>query len=250
MMSILRGVLFNLYLFWITLFMGLGTIPIRLMKNQDLALSYAKLWARAVLFGFTRISSVRIKITGQENLPPGPLLIASQHQSFFDGFIWMTLVERPDYIIKTELTRIPVVGPMLRLTGMISVDRKAGSKALRTMMQDAKSAHDAGRQIIIFPEGTRTLPGERHPIQPGIVALARQANVPVVPVATDSGLFWDRNPWLKRPGTLHIVIGQPLAAQQERKAFTKALESTWDELCTTHTLPRDPVDNSVDPENA
>lgn len=250
MMSILRGVLFNLYLFWITLFMGLGTIPIRLMKRQDLALSYAKLWARAVLAGFTRICSVRIEITGQENLPSGPLLIASQHQSFFDGFIWMNLVDRPDYIIKSELTRIPVVGPMLLLTGMIAVDRKAGSKALRDMMQASKAAHADNRQIIIFPEGTRTLPGERHPIQPGIIALARQADVPVVPVATDSGLFWDRSPWLKNPGVLHVVIGQPLAPQQERKAFTQALESAWDELCTTHVLPRDPVDNSVDLKNA
>lgn len=250
MMSILRGVLFNLYLFWITLFMGLGTIPIRLMKRQDLALSYAKLWARAVLAGFTRICSVRIEIMGQENLPSGPLLIASQHQSFFDGFIWMNLVDRPDYIIKSELTRIPVVGPMLLLTGMIAVDRKAGSKALRDMMHASKAAHADNRQIIIFPEGTRTLPGERHPIQPGIIALARQADVPVVPVATDSGLFWDRNPWIKNPGVLHVVIGQPLAPQQERKAFTQTLESAWDELCTTHVLPRDPVDNSVDLKNA
>ncbi|MBF0861466.1 lysophospholipid acyltransferase family protein [Gluconobacter kanchanaburiensis] len=248
-MSILRGVLFNLYLFWITLFMGFGTIPIRLMKRQDLALSYAKLWARLVLAGFCRICSVRIEITGRENLPSGPLLIASQHQSFFDGFIWMTLVDRPDYIVKSELTRIPVVGPMLLLTGMIAIDRKAGPKALRNMMQATKAAHADNRQIIIFPEGTRTLPGERVSIQPGVIALARQADTPVVPVATDSGLFWDRNPWLKRPGILHVAIGRPLPVEQERRAFTKGLESAWDDLCTTHALPRDPVDNSVDLTN-
>lgn len=246
-MSILRGILFNLYLFWLTVFMGLGTIPIRMLGRRVGALDYAKLWAKAVLAGYERICATRIEIIGTENLPSGPVLIASQHQSFFDGFVWMGLVSTPTYIIKTELTKIPIVGPMLRLSGMIAVNRNDGAKALRGMMQSARDANAAGRQVIIFPEGTRTLPGERCPIQPGIVALARQSNVPIIPVATDSGLFWDRGGWLKHRGTLRVVIGPALQHEQGRKGFTQALENAWDELCATHALPRDPVDNSVDP---
>ncbi|MFT8353189.1 MAG: lysophospholipid acyltransferase family protein [Gluconobacter japonicus] len=245
-MSIFRGLLFNLYFLFLTLIMGLGALPIRALGRKDLALSYAKLWSRAVLFGFSHLCSVRIAITGQENIPSGPCLIASQHQSFFDGFVWMNLVPLPTYIIKQELTRIPLVGPMLILAGMIPVKRSDGSKALRTMMKDSADAHAANRQIIIFPEGTRTLPGERQSIQPGIIALARQASVPVVPVATNSGLFWDRSPWHKRPGILKVAIGKPLPTTQGRGAFTGVLENAWDELCATHALPRDPVDNSVE----
>jgi len=245
-MSIFRGLLFNLYFLILTLIMGLGALPIRALKRRDLALSYAKLWSRAVLFGFSRLCSVRIEISGRDNLPAGPSLIASQHQSFFDGVVWMNLVPLPTYIIKQELTKIPLVGPMLILAGMIPVRRSEGSKALRTMMKDSADAHAANRQIVIFPEGTRTLPGERHSIQPGIIALARQANVPVVPVATNSGLFWDRSPWHKRPGILKVVIGRPLPATPGRGVFTAALEEAWDELCATHALPRDPVDNSVE----
>ncbi|MFT9095717.1 MAG: 1-acyl-sn-glycerol-3-phosphate acyltransferase, partial [Gluconobacter cerinus] len=101
-MSILRGLLFNLYFLILTVIMGLGAIPIRLMKRQDLALSYAKLWSRAVLFGFAQLCSVKIEVHGRDNIPSGPSLIASQHQSFFDGFIWMNLVPLPNYIIKAE----------------------------------------------------------------------------------------------------------------------------------------------------
>ncbi|MGY8605041.1 lysophospholipid acyltransferase family protein [Gluconobacter cerinus] len=245
-MSILRGLLFNLYFLILTVIMGLGAIPIRLMKRQDLALSYAKLWSRAVLFGFAQLCSVKIEVHGRDNIPSGPSLIASQHQSFFDGFVWMNLAPLPTYIIKAELTKIPLVGPMLVLSGMIPVERSAGSKALRTMMKDSARAHASDRQIIIFPEGTRTLPGERHPIQPGIIALARQANVPVVPVATNSGLFWDRSPWRKKPGVLKVVIGAPLPSTEGRNGFTTALNEAWDELCATHELPRNTVDNSVE----
>ena len=245
-MSILRGLLFNLYFLILTLIMGIGAFPIRLTGRADLALRYAKLWSRAVLFGFSRLCSVRIEITGLEHIPAGPSLIASQHQSFFDGFVWMNLVPLPTYIIKSELTKIPLVGPMLLLAGMIPVKRSEGSKALRTMMKDSADAHALHRQIIIFPEGTRTLPGQRQAIQPGIVALARQANVPVIPVATNSGLFWDRSPWRKRPGILKVVIGEPLPQIQGRTAFTDSLNEAWDKLCATQSLPRDPVDNSVE----
>lgn len=244
--GLLRGLLFNLYFAVLTLAMGLGALPIRLLHRRDLALSYAKAWSRAVLWGFCVIGGVRIEVTGRENLPPGPVLIASQHQSFFDGFVWMNLVPLPGYIIKKELTRIPLVGPMLLLSGMIPVERSAGAKALRDMTRAVTDAGAAGRQIVIFPEGTRALPGERAPIQPGIVALARQAGVPVVPVATNSGLFWDRANARKHPGVLKVVIGAPLPPIRERAAFTAALESAWDKLCETGDLPRHPVDNLVE----
>lgn len=238
MMSLIRGTLFNLYLVLLTLLMGVAAFPIRFTHQRLWALRYAKLWSRAVLWGFRHLCGVRIVITGQENLPDGPCLIASQHQSFFDGFVWMNTVPLPAYIIKQELTKIPLVGPMLLLSGMIPVNRTGGSQALRDMMDHVARAQGGGRQVILFPEGTRTKPGQRVALQNGIVALARQAKSPVIPVATNSGLFWPHSPWRKYPGTLVVAIGKPLPTLRGR-ALIPAIEEAWDRLSETHALPRE-----------
>ncbi|CAI9121163.1 lysophospholipid acyltransferase family protein [Brytella acorum] len=229
-MTTIRAFLFSVYLVVLTLVMGIGTIPIRLTGRRHAALRYAKLWSRLVLAGLTRICDIRIEVTGQEHLLHGPALIACQHQSFFDGFIWMNLVPRPAYIIKAELTRLPIVGPMLLLAGMIPVERHAGARALRGLMDATQSAFSDERQIIIFPEGTRGLPGEKQPLQPGIVALAKQSTAPVIPVATDSGRCWPRRGLMKYPGTIHVTIGTPLATANGRGALIAAITTAWDEL--------------------
>ncbi|WP_369345752.1 lysophospholipid acyltransferase family protein [Asaia prunellae] len=182
----------------------------------------------------------------RRNLPDTACLIASQHQAYFDGFIWMTLVKRPAYVIKQELTRIPFIGPMLLLSGMVPVERAAGAKALRSLMKATQDHFDEGRQIIIFPEGTRTTPGERAPLQPGIVALAKQAAAPVIPVATNSGKHWPRRGWIMTPGEIVIAIGAPLPANAGRLSLIESIYNSWDTLCEKNGLPR-PVDNSVDP---
>lgn len=248
MMSLIRGTLFNLYLVILTLIMGIIAFPIRFLNRRDAALSYAKLWSRAVLWGLRILCGVRIVISGRENLPDGPALIASQHQSFFDGFVWMNTVPLPAYVIKKELTSIPLVGPMLVLSGMIPVNRSGGSQALRGMMDAVGRAQAAGRQIIIFPEGTRTLPGQRAPLQNGVIALARQASSPIIPVVTNSGLFWPHSPWRKYPGTLKVAIGAPLPPTKGRELIP-AINAAWDQLCTEHELPREPVENLVDEKN-
>ena len=246
MMSFVRGTLFNLYLLILTLIMGVFAFPIRLLNRRDAALGYAKLWSKAVLWGLERLCGIRIVITGQENLPDGPALIASQHQSFFDGFIWMNTVPLPAYVIKKELTNIPLVGPMLILSGMIPVDRSGGSQALRGMMDAVAKAQAAGRQIIIFPQGTRTKPGQQVPLQNGVIALARQATCPIIPVVTNSGLFWPHSHWRKYPGILRVVIGEPLAASTKGRELIPAINKAWDALCQQYDLPYDPVENSVD----
>ncbi|MCQ9155492.1 lysophospholipid acyltransferase family protein [Acidomonas methanolica] len=238
-----RSALFQLYFLLLTLAMGLGALPIRVLRQERTALAYAKLWCRLVLAGL-RLCGIRVVVEGHERLPAGPCLIASQHQSFFDGFVWMNLVPKPAYIIKQELTRVPLVGPMLLLAGMIPVMRQAGARALRNLMAATQEAFAEGRQIVIFPEGTRTIPGARVPLQPGIVALAKQSPVPVVPVATNSGLFWPRSGWRKTPGVITVAIGNPLPPTEGRSALIAAITAQWEELCARHNLPL-PVDNSV-----
>ena len=108
-------------------------------------------------------------------------MIASRHQSAFDTFVWLTLVPRCSYVLKRELLRIPLLGPLIPLAGMIAVDRSGGAGALRGLMRDGDRAVREGRQIVIFPEGTRAEPGAILPLQPGIAALAARTRLPVIP---------------------------------------------------------------------
>ncbi|WP_428394068.1 lysophospholipid acyltransferase family protein [Lichenicoccus sp.] len=229
-MTLVRAGLFNLYFCLLTVAMGLGAFWIRWFAREH-ALAYAGLWCRLTLHGLRVICGIRIALTGVEHLPEGPVLIASQHQSAFDTLVWLTLVRRPAYVMKRELTRLPLVGPMLLLAGMIPVDRQAGAKALRALLRHADAAVAEGRQIVIFPEGTRVAAGESVALQPGVAALAAHTRLPVVPVTTDSGRCWSRRAFVKRPGTIHIAIGPAICPEQlrgrPRAALLEAIRSTW-----------------------
>ncbi|PYD76963.1 lysophospholipid acyltransferase family protein [Novacetimonas pomaceti] len=246
-MTFVRACIFNLYFFVLTLVMGILAMPIRVCMPSR-ALAYAQTWTGLTIKGLTRICGIRVVVSGREHLPQGPCLLACQHQSAFDTLVWMNLVDRPTYVMKSELTRIPLVGPMLLLTGMIPVERTGGAKALRALLAATDRARDDGRQIIIFPEGTRMPPGEIGRLHPGIAAMAAHSGLPVIPVATDSGLRWGRNAFLKRPGTIHIVLGPPLTCTSRRAMILPAIATAWEELSRENGLPLltpSPVDNSV-----
>jgi 1-acyl-sn-glycerol-3-phosphate acyltransferase len=250
-MTLLRASLFNLYFFLLTLGMGLGAFWVRLFARRH-ALAYAKLWCRLTLHGLRLICGIRIVLSGAEHLPDGPVLIASQHQSAFDTLVWLTLVPRPAYVMKRELTRLPLVGPMLLLAGMIPVDREAGGRAMRGLLREADAAVADHRQIVIFPEGTRVAAGEVVALQAGVAALASHAGLAVLPVATDSGRCWSRRAFIKRPGTIHIAIAAPIRPDQfagrPRLALLEAIRTAWSrEEARIAGLPswEKPVDNSV-----
>jgi 1-acyl-sn-glycerol-3-phosphate acyltransferase len=192
-------------------------------------LAYGRIWARLVLGGLRCLCGISWKITGRENLPAqGPALIAPMHQSTFDVLIWIVLAPRFAYVMKQELLRIPLFGALVRAIGVIAVDRSAGATAMRGLLRDADKAMADRRQIIIFPEGTRTPPGARSPLQPGIAALASRTNLQVIPVATDSGLRWGRHAFLKRAGTIHVAIQPPIPAGLPRAELMRRLEGAFD----------------------
>ena len=225
-MTLARAALFNLYFVLLTLVMGMAAFWVRLFGRRH-ALRYATLWCSLSIAGLRRICGIRIELTGLEHLPEGPVLIASQHQSAFDTLVWLTLLPRPAYVMKRELTRLPLVGPMLLLAGMIPVDRDAGARALRNLLRETTRAVEDGRQIVIFPEGTRVAAGDTAALQPGVAALAAHSGLPVVPVATDSGRCWPRNAFIKRPGTIRIAISPPLPPGLRRQALLDAIRQAW-----------------------
>lgn len=233
----LRSAAFNLWFYGITVLFALATPLVRL-GPPAWSFALARLWARLVLSGLRPLCGITVEITGREHLPThGPALVASQHQSAFDTIIWFLIAPAPAYVLKTELTRIPLYGGMCRKLGMIVVDRSAGASAIRGLLRDADRAMAEGRQIVIFPEGTRAPPGAVLPLQPGIAALAARTRLPVIPVVTDSGSSWGRRAWRRRPGTIRVAIQPPLPAGLPR-------DELMQRLAALYAAPI-PVDNSV-----
>jgi 1-acyl-sn-glycerol-3-phosphate acyltransferase len=241
-MRAVRAAAFAGYFMLVTLGFGLMGIGVRLFARHR-SLSLAKSWVGAALAGLRPLCGIEMRISGLDSLPVDePALLASQHQSEFDTLVWMRLLARPSYVMKRELTRIPLFGPMLVPAGMIPVDRAAGASALRQLLRDCVAARDARRQIVIFPEGTRVAPGARVALQPGIAAIAAKLGLPVFPVATDSGRRWTRRRFGKHPGTIHIAIGPPIPPGVAREELLARIEAFW-RKCEINGFAA--VDNSV-----
>jgi 1-acyl-sn-glycerol-3-phosphate acyltransferase len=218
----LRSAMFNMVFFTMTFVMAIIGTAIRLIA-PDRVLGLAMLWGRVMVAAARIICGMRLEVTGLDRIPAGAALIASRHQSAFDTFVWLTLLPRCCYVLKQELLRIPLFGPLAAGSGMIAVDRAAGGAALRRLLREGDRAVREQRQIVIFPEGTRTPPGAVGNLQQGIAALAARTGLPVIPVATDSGRYWGRRAFRKLPGTIRIEIGEPIPAEIGRQDLMRSL---------------------------
>ncbi len=237
----LRSLLFNIWFFAVTLAMGLLGAPVRWFARRH-ALWVAQSWAGLVLAGAAALCGIRVVVLGREHLPTqGAALIASQHQSAFDTLIWLRLMPRAAYVFKAELARVPLFGSLLVPAGQIPVDRGASFSAVRSLLRGADRAKADSRQIVIFPEGTRVAPGVEAELRPGIAALAARTGLPVIPVATDSGLLWGRRAFRKTPGMIHIMVGPPIPAGLPQAALIATLRERWREAEMAISL----VDKSV-----
>ena len=189
--------------------------------------SMARLWGRVCLWALRVCCGITVKAEGLEHLPEGGAVIAAQHQSALDILIWLTLLPRPAFVFKKELRRIPVFGWLLEPAGMIPVNRGGGRAALREMVTGAKHAAETGRQVVIFPEGTRVAPGVRAQLRHGIAAVAQAVQVPVLPAATDSGLRWGRNSFGKTAGTVHVWVLPAVPQGLRREEMLHRLETVY-----------------------
>ncbi len=164
------------------------------------------------------------EIRGQENIPDGPALFASKHQSAWDTGIFFLVLDDVSYVLKKELLSIPLYGWLLKKDKMVAIDRAGGASALKQMVRDCREIFADDRQLVIFPEGTRSEPGAKLPYHPGIAAVYKQENVPVVPVALNSGMFWGRRSFSKNPGKITLEFLEPIPEGMDRKSFMAELE--------------------------
>ena len=184
----------------------------------------AKFWCRSNLAYLRVIAGVKTKVSGQENIPEGGCIIAAKHQSDWDVFSIFPHTGRPAYIVKKELMRIPFFGWAARSLDCIEVDRKKGAEAIPLMMKQAHAAIARGCRIVIFPVGTRKAPLAPPDYRQGIVRLYMELNVPVVPVALNSGLFWGRNSLVIWPGTAEAKFLPPIEAGLSADVFQERLK--------------------------
>ena len=230
-MTMLRSALFNAFFFGSTFVLALLAAGLSLIAPGQIQ-GWARFWARLQIAAARVICGIRLQVSGWENLPPAPVLIASRHKSTFDILAWIALLPAACFVVKKELGQIPLFGRCIKVVGMILVDREAGGTAMRTLLRGGDKAKAEGRHIIIFPEGTRVDPGDHPPLQPGVAALASRTGLPVVPVMTNSGRCWGRRAFHKRAGTIHIVIQPPLQfpshVKPGREAVLDALKAAFD----------------------
>lgn len=180
-------------------------LPTRFSDEVATAWGASNLWLQKVICG------LRYRIQGFENLPDGPCVIMSKHQS-----TWETMALRgflrpqQSWVLKKELMALPIFGWGLRFVKSIPIDRAAGRRAVFKVVEDGKARLSEGRYVIIFPEGTRTAPGEHRKYGIGGAVLAERAGLPVVPIAHNAGVFWRRRGVKKYPGEIQVMIGQPI----------------------------------------
>jgi 1-acyl-sn-glycerol-3-phosphate acyltransferase len=182
-------------------------------------------WNRIVVWLARTVLGIRYRVTGSERLPQRPAIILSKHQSAWETIAFPVIFPPHVIVLKRELLWIPFFGWGLALTSPIAIDRSRGTSALKRMADAGKRRLAQGFWITIFPEGTRTRPGERRPYHLGGAWLAVQCGAPVVPVAHNAGLLWGKNSFLKRPGTVTVEIGPAMeSAGADPHALNAAVE--------------------------
>ncbi len=203
-MLVVRSIAFGVLVYAGLLLFLLVFLPFFLVSSDEFAWKWTQRWGRSSMWLHRAVVGADTSFDGLENIPAGASIIASKHQSFWETLAFVATLDRPAFILKKELMGIPLFGSYLRRLGMIPVDRSRRGATMASMIEGARRAVGEGRPIVIFPEGTRTLPGEGAEPRPGVFVLYSELGVPVVPAALNSGLFWPRRTGHYRPGTIHV----------------------------------------------
>lgn len=219
----MRPVLFTIWLYGAMAVVGLGGLP--LIVTRTSAMWVIKAWAHTVLFGLRHIMGVTVETRGLEHAPKGSALIAGKHQSMLD-IVWpFTVLDQPCFVLKKELAWMPILGWYAWRTRMIAVDREAHAAALKKLVSDSRDRLKHERQIVIFPEGTRTQPGADPDYKPGVAALYRDlGDTPCHLTATNSGLCWPAKGNAFKPGHVVYAFLPPIPAGLKRGPFMQALK--------------------------
>lgn len=222
-MIVIRSILFNLA-FYVNLIVRMIVLsPTYFLSERHKAWAVPKGWARSNHRLLEKIVGTTFEIEGLEYLPKGPCIIAPKHQSFWDAYALLPWIEDALYILKRELTWIPLFGQYITKMRMIPVDRGARGKVMAEVLERTRAEMAQGRQLIIYPEGTRRPPGAEPAYRYGIARLYRDLQMPVVPIVMHPGLFWPRRKFMRYPGHFKVRVLPPIAPGLDPDVFMARL---------------------------
>ncbi len=224
-MTALRSILFNAVFFLGTFLGCLIVLPAALISRRAM-MAAVLLYMRGLYLAERWIIGLDYRVVGRENLPQAPFIVAAKHQSAWETMKLHLLLDDPAVVLKVELARLPLWGWYARKAGMIAVERGAGMRTVAGMLRQARERAAEGRPIVIFPQGTRVSPGDRRPYRSGVGALYTELGLPVVPMALNSGVFWGRRAFAKRPGTITVEFLPPIPPGLPQEEMMRRLEST------------------------
>jgi 1-acyl-sn-glycerol-3-phosphate acyltransferase len=202
---------------------------------------FAEVWAKLNLAILSTVCRLDFRVSGQEHLPPGAAIVLCKHQSTWETLALRTILSRDQtWVLKEELTRVPIFGWALMCLEPIAINRSAGLKSVKKLLVEGKKSLDAGRLVVIFPEGTRVKAGHRGIYNIGGALLADRSGYPVVPIAHNAGEFWGRRSFLKTPGTIDVVIGPTINSHGKGAVAINREAEEWIEG-TVSQLPHNPI---------
>lgn len=222
----LRSLLFNVAFFAWTLFCGIIFLPF-LFLPRTLTPKVSRTWSYGVVLICEHILGLYVKIKGQERLLMAPAIFAAKHQSAWETVVFNYFLYDPSIILKQELMWIPFFGWYLKKLKMVSLSRSKKKKIqdLKFLLKEADQAISRGQSLLIFPEGTRSKPGQKGIYHPGIASLYLHLKIPVVPIAHNAGLFWPRRGFIKYPGQIQLEVLEPIQPGLSRQEFMRILEN-------------------------
>lgn len=229
-MQFFSSLIFSIFVnAWGAIIPSIYLIPAFISRDEKIADSGAKIWSQGVVWMLKKLCKIDYKIIGAENILKEPCIFACKHQSMWETVVMHLIINRPVYAYKKELELIPFYGWFIKFMSGIKVDRKGGVKSLKNVINQAKKYLSKGQSIVIFPQGTRVPVGEsikKYPYQSGIIALYNSCDVKIVPVALNSGLYWEKGKVLKNRGTIIIEFLPAIECGLTKEEFSKKLIST------------------------
>jgi len=223
-----RSLLFGVAFYASLAVHAVAALPTLLLPRR-FVLIFIRSYARSTLWLLRVICGITVEWRGFDKIPSGACIVACKHQSAWETISLYAVMGDPAYILKRELMWLPFYGWYARKARLIPVDRSAGMAALSRMAAIAQRELARGRQIVIFPEGTRRAPGAEPDYKPGVAFLYGRAGVPCVPMALNSGLFWPRRSLERVPGTIVVEALEPIPPGLDRQTFMTRLESTLEQ---------------------
>jgi 1-acyl-sn-glycerol-3-phosphate acyltransferase len=211
----LRSTLFWLFFLPVTLLIAILLVMI-FYAPLKARIGLIKIWINYSLGLLHYICGLKYRIEGLENVPQHGFILMSKHSSTWETIALQKFFGPMVWVVKRELTRIPIFGWGLMAVNAIALNRGTGRKAINQLIQESKRRMDQGRILMLFPEGTRVLPMEQKPFKVGGAIVSEKTGYAVLPIAHNAGEFWPRHSWIKWPGTIRLVIGKPIEPEGKK----------------------------------